>query len=209
MENTSNQQHSIKNYSQCSEPELISFWQNGDDSAFEHLYKKLGIQLLTIAVQKTNNREVSEELVQSTFITLFKNKGSAHQIGSLMAYLYTILKNRILDHHKHSLIHREYERYALNLYDNTIENNVDSYIETKELERRIANEIDKLPPQCGSVFKLRREQDFSNKEVAAYLNISENTVEQHMRKAIRLLKLAFQYSHKTLLILAAVASQTL
>jgi RNA polymerase sigma-70 factor (ECF subfamily) len=201
MENTSNRTHPVKNYTICSDQDLIALWQRGDDSAFEYLYKKFCIQLLTIAVQKTNNREISEEFVQSTFVTLFKNKNSAHQISSLMAYLYTILKNRILDQHRHDLIHKKYEYYAFTIRENTHENNVDIYIETKELERRLRKEVDKLPTQCGSVFRLRKEQNFSNKEVAAYLNISENTVEQHMRKALRLLRLAFQYSHKTLLIL--------
>lgn len=208
MRNSPNRQHLFKNYSICSEKELIAIWQGGDDSAFEYLYKKFSIQLLTIALQKTNNREVSEEIVQNTFVTLFKNKDSAHKISSLMAYLYTILKNIILDQYRHDLIHKKYELYALNVYKSTFENNVDTVIETKELERRLKAEINKLPPQCGNVFKLRRERDFSNKEVSAYLNISENTVEQHMRKALRMLRLAFPYSSKVLLILTLFISQT-
>lgn len=179
---------------------MIIFWQEGDDSAFEHLYKKYDVQLLTIAVQKTNDREASKEIVQSTFVTLFKNKESAHLIGSLMAYLYTILKNRILDQHRHLLIHKKYEAYATYFKEGQSENNIYNYIETKELEHQLREEIEKLPPQCANVFRLRKQQELSNKEVAVYLNISENTVEQHMRKALRILKVAFQYSQKTLLI---------
>lgn len=170
-------------------------------SAFEQLYKKYAVQLLRIAMQKTNDRETSKEFVQETFITLFKHKDSADTITSLLPYLYVILKNRILDKHRHDLIYQAYQNYAVHEYSNqTAENDVQDYIESKELEQRLMEEIEKLPPQCGNVFKLRREQELSNKQVAALLNISENTVEQHMRKALRLLRIAFHVGRKTVLL---------
>jgi RNA polymerase sigma-70 factor (family 1) len=194
----------IKNPTNYSDQELISLWQEGDDSAFEILYKKYNIQLITIALQKTNDRETAKELVQNTFITLFKNKDSAHRIGSLMAYLYTILKNRILDQHRHDLIHKKYEDYATYYNAEKYQADAHTYIETKELERLLKDEIKKLPPQCENVFRLRREHDLSNREIALQLNISVKTVEQHMSKALRLLKVAFQIGQKTLLLLVLI-----
>jgi RNA polymerase sigma-70 factor (ECF subfamily) len=73
-----------------------------------------------------------------------------------------------------------------------------SYIDTKELELLLQQEIQKLPPQCQHVFRLRREDELSNKEIALELNISENTVEQHMRKAMRLLKNALHVAQRRL-----------
>lgn len=172
--------------------------------AFDILYRKYSVQLLTIAVQKTNEREVAKELVQNTFITLFNNKKTADQIGSLIAYLYTILKNRILDQHRHQLIHKKYEEYSNQQTENASENNVETYIETKELEKQLNEEISKLPPQCQQVFKLRHEQNLSNQQVAIKLNISEKTVEQHMTKAIKLLKSAFHISKKIILVICSL-----
>lgn len=191
----------IKNFIDYTDHELILLWQNGDDSAFEHLYLKYSVKLLTIAVQKTNQREISKELVQHIFITLFKNKQTAHQITSLMAYLYTILKNRILDQHKHDLIHKKYEDYSSYQNTHSFANNVDAYIETKELEQQLNEEIKKLPPQCQHIFKLRREHNLTNNQVAVQLNISEKTVEQHMTKALKILKAAFHIGQKIILII--------
>lgn len=180
---------------------MIRLWQEGDDIAFEQLYNKYAVQLLAIAVQKTNDRESAKELIQYTFITLLRNKDSAHQITSLLAYLYTILKNRMLTQHRHQLVHKKYEDYTSHLSVAVAENDVQYYVETKELEQRLQEEIQKLSPACQTVFKLRREQKLSNKEVASYLNISENTVEQHMRKAIRLLRGAFHIGGRSLFII--------
>jgi RNA polymerase sigma-70 factor (family 1) len=143
--------------------------------------------LLSIAIQKTNDREVSRELVQGVFVAFFHYRSEAHTIGSLRAYLYAMLKNRILDHYRHSNVHERYKLYIMGQQAAAQVNNVDEYVDTRELEHQLREEILKLPPQCRQVFRLRREEELSNKEIARQMNISENTVEQHMRKALRLL----------------------
>lgn len=147
-------------------------------------------------MQKTNDRAVAKELVQTVFVSFFNHKSTAHQISSVKAYLYTILKNRILDHHRRLLSQQKFRDYAAQLQPVPV-NDVYAYIETKELEQQLQQEIAKLPPQCKNVFRLRREQELSNKEIALHLNISENTVEQHMRKALRLLKQALHTVQRT------------
>jgi RNA polymerase sigma-70 factor (family 1) len=177
---------------------LIRSWQQGNEQAFEQLYAAHAIELLTIAMQKTNDREIAKELVQTVFVTFFQNKATAHNIHSLKAYLYTILKNKLLDHYRHLLVQKKHKFYTGQLYVATESNNVYTYVDTRELELLLQEEIQKLPPQCKHVFRLRREAELSNKEIAHQLNISENTVEQHMRRALRLLRNALQAAHRML-----------
>jgi RNA polymerase sigma-70 factor (ECF subfamily) len=191
----------IKTHTNHSDKELIQLWQKGHELAFEQLYHHYAVELLTIAVQKTNDREIARELVQNVFVTFFNYKDAAHQIVSVRAYLYTILKNRILDHYRHELVHKKYQEHTTHYAETAADHGVHTYIETKELERRLNEEIQKLPPQCKNVFTLRREQELSNKEIALQLNISENTVEQHMRKALRLLKQALHIGQRSLFFL--------
>jgi RNA polymerase sigma-70 factor (family 1) len=148
-------------------------------------------------MQKTNDREVARELVQGVFVAFFHYRHAAHNIGSLRAYLYTMLKNRILDHYRHIKVQERYKRYAVGQHTTTHGNNVKEYVDTRELENQLREEILKLPPQCRQVFKLRREEELSNKEIARQMNISENTVEQHMRKALRLLHHALRVAYRS------------
>jgi len=147
-------------------------------------------------MQKTNDREAARELVQTVFVTLSQNKATAHHIQSLKAYLYTILKNRLLDYYRHLLVQKKHQFYSGQLYVAAEHNNVYTYVDTRELELLLQEEIQKLPPQCKQVFRLRREAELSNKEIAHQLHISENTVEQHMRRALRLLRHALQEAHR-------------
>lgn len=169
--------------------ELIQLWQNGDEKAFAFIHKRYSVQLLRVAMNKTGNREAAEEIVQDVFITLFKNKSKSGSIDCLIAYLYSILKNKVLDYNRHNLTHRKHETQVIKQFTDA-DDTMLSTLETKYLEREIADQVEKLPPKCKKVFKLSRQNYLPNKEIAALLHISENTVEQHMRKAIRILKIA-------------------
>ena len=52
---------------------------------------------------------------------------------------------------------------------------------------RVAEAIESLPAQCGEVFRLRKVEDLSQREVALRLGLAESTVEKHMARATRLL----------------------
>ena len=174
-------------------------WQNGNEQAFELIYKKYSVQLLAIAMQKIRHRESAQEAVQDTFLALYRNRHSLDKVNSLMAYLYVILKNRIFDQYRHDLVQKKYEGYLSASFSEADES-TEEWIETRELERRLNEEIEKLPPKCRSVFKLSRNEYFSNKEIALKMAISENTVEQHMRKALSTLRAVF-YTPENILFL--------
>lgn len=119
-----------------------------------------------------------------------------------MAFLYIILKNKILSLHRRNIIHQRYQNLLKHSF-NEAEEHTQTLIETRELETLLHAEIGKLPEQCRKVFQLRRNSFLSNKQVAENLSISENTVEQHMRKALRLLRIAF-VKHDFLIILCLI-----
>jgi len=172
-----------------SDIELLSAWVQGEGKAFEAIYKRYAVKLLAIAMQKTGDRNIAEELVQDTFMVMYNKKTSLGNLNSVMAFLYTVLKNQIMDRYRHGLVERKYEDYLGHVFVEA-DNSTQMLIETKELEKMLRFEIEKLPAQCRNVFKLSRSEYLSNKEIAIKLEISENTVEQHMRKALRILRVS-------------------
>ncbi|THU31603.1 RNA polymerase sigma-70 factor [Niastella caeni] len=170
-----------------SDLELLILWQQGNDSAFEAIYKKYALLLLSQAMRKTNDRVIAEEMVHNTFITLYKQRKDAARLHSVGAYLCTILKNKILDYYKHASVVKKYEDF-LATRSAKEDPSIETLLEVKELEKLLMDHIEKLPPQCKKIFKLSRLEYLSNKEIAARLQISENTVEQQMRKALKILR---------------------
>lgn len=185
---------------ELSDLELILLWQTGEELAFEVIYKRYSVQLLSIAYRKVGERNIAEDIVQEVFITLFRNKDSANTITSLFAYLYVTLKNKILDAYRRDALQKKYAQHA-NMRFEEYDNSPYFQIETRDLEKKLESEIEKLPPQCGKVFKLSRQKYLSNKEIALQLGISENTVEQHMRRALRILRGNLLYYDKGIMLL--------
>lgn len=52
---------------------------------------------------------------------------------------------------------------------------------------RLAQALDRLPPQCRNVVWLRKVEGISQRQVAERLGISEGAVEKHITKGVRLL----------------------
>ena len=64
----------------------------------------------------------------------------------------------------------------------------DSSIEAKELDRLICEAVGTLPAKCAEVFRLSRECDKTNKEIAEITGISIKTVEAHITKALKTIR---------------------
>ncbi len=167
--------------------ELVRLWQQGEVVAFEALYKRYVVEMVTTATRKTGCTEVAKELVQDVFLKVYLHKDALQKTISLKGYLFTALKNRIFNFYRQQLAQQKLEEV---LYQNIKQssNDVQNYIEYKELLQRVQAKIKELPPQCRTVYLLSRQDQLSHKEISNLLNISTNTVEQHIKKALRILR---------------------
>ncbi|ANI88200.1 hypothetical protein A9P82_02065 [Arachidicoccus ginsenosidimutans] len=141
------------------------------------------------AYSKINDAAAAEDIVQDIFLKLFLNKS---EIKNVKRYLFVALRNRIYDFWRTELLHNKHTVIIRNGLAISSEHTWNDIV-SKEMKEELDKHIQALPPQCREVFVLRREEQLSNKEIAEKLGISVNTVEQHMRKAIRILKTHYGY----------------
>ncbi len=73
-----------------------------------HLY---GDYLFSLAVMKTGNNELAEDLVQETFLSAIKAKETFKGNSSEKTWLTAILKNKIIDHYRKKNILQNAEDY--------------------------------------------------------------------------------------------------
>lgn len=177
----------IEPYSHYSDPELISLWQQGNESAFDIIYKRYVGFLYNEAIIKTDSSEDAKELVQDVFLSLYLRKNDLQTITTLKAYLFTILKNKVINAYRKKLSQRKYEKEVTNNL-RIVTDDPHEDLEAKELNQLMKEKINDLPPKCREVFLLSREEQLSYKEIAEKLNISTNTVDQHIQKALRILR---------------------
>lgn len=165
----------------------------GDESAFTAVYELYSEKVYRLAFRFLKDKEQSEEIVQETFINLWLSREKLNREGNMWLYLYVISKrlslNALRQVGKSSHLFENLLRHISEL-QNTTEEEVLAH----DLENYAVKLIEKLPRQQQLVFKLSRVEGLSHKEIAEQLQISPNTVKNHMVEALKTLKMHLKYS---------------
>lgn len=166
---------------------MLEQLQSGDNKALETLYRLYYVQLCQVAFKKLGDELLVEELVQDVFLNLWAKRNDLDVNGSLIAYLYATLRNRALHEIRAKMIQSRHYLQIQQQHSAQIPNPEDDYV-AKETELKVMKVIESLPAQCREAFRLSREEQLSYKAIAAQMNISVNTVEKHIGKALKILK---------------------
>ncbi|QDK77885.1 RNA polymerase sigma-70 factor [Spirosoma sp. KCTC 42546] len=168
-------------------------WQlvkvESDSLAFAELHRRFSDKLYTLAYRKTGNREAAEDLVQDLFVSLWVQKDHISIEKAVAVYLFSALKNRIISHLRKQLIHQS---FSLNELDSELlvahsANTVQDWIQLNEVQEVYNRELGNLPEKSRQVFELSR-SGLANKEIAELLGLAEKTIEFHISKCLRVLR---------------------
>lgn len=143
--------------------------------------------LCNYAYSFVQDREEAEEIVQSTFMSVWEKKEAIEIKTSLKSYLYTMVRNASLNVIKHQKVKQKHAVEEVAVASSSIES-VSHHILSQELEARILAALEKLPEQCRLIFKLSRFEELKYAEIADQLNLSVKTVENQMGKALKIMR---------------------
>lgn len=169
------------------ESKLLDDFANGDDRAFEKLFKTYYEPACRYVIRIIRDSDTTEEIVQATFVNLWEKRTLIRSDISFKSYLFRAAYNTALNYIKHRKV---VSTYVAKKQDRISEIKRDfvSHQPDFELQRRIDDALNDLPPQCQKVFRLSREEGLKYHEIAEELGISKKTVEVHMGKALKLLR---------------------
>jgi RNA polymerase sigma-70 factor (ECF subfamily) len=130
-----------------------------------------------------------DELLQETYTNLLAagSTPNREEIRSIRAFALTVARNVALSWLRHRQvvpIELVADLESLELLDER--GQVEEIVNTHQELALLTAAVARLPTRCRQVFTLRKVYGLSQKEIAAELNISENTVEQHLAKGMRL-----------------------
>lgn len=174
-------------YGNLSDNDLISLLKQGNEFAFNEIFKRYQVLLFSITYRRLNDIEVSKDLIHDMFANLWEKRAVLNVPGDFQAFLITVLKNRILNHFKHQQVSQRY-LHNFHKYLEKNDNSTDHLIRHNDLSQIIELEIAALPEKMRIVFELSRKSELSRREIAGKLNISEETVKSRMRNAMIILK---------------------
>lgn len=169
------------------EQQVLNTLKEGNESAFEMVFRTYYRPLCQYAYSFLNDRDEAEEVVQSAFINVWDKREQVEIQTSLKAYLYRIVRNSCLNVIKHEKVKQQHAAHQLAHGQSSHENASQAVIHS-ELEEKIAEAMKALPEQCRLVFQLSRFEELKYSEIAEQLNISVKTVENQIGKALKIMR---------------------
>ncbi|WP_288149874.1 RNA polymerase sigma-70 factor [Phocaeicola sartorii] len=169
------------------EHELVIRLIDGDEDAFCELYAAYKNRLLYFAMKFVKSRDFAEDIFQDAFTIIWQSRRFINPDASFSSYLYTIVRNRILnqirDADKENTLKERILSQAIDYTDDTKEN-----ILANDLREIINKALEKLTPRQREIFEMSREAQMSHKEIADALDISVHTVQEHISVSLRTIR---------------------
>ena len=171
-------------YSNYSNEHLLVLLSQSDSKSFEEIYKRFWKQCYKYAITKVAENTIAEDICHDIFLTIWQRRASI-VINNLEAYLIQSVKYSIL---KVKLVESKSNYLQKNYRSRENFNEIEYNVFFNELNKVWKQGISTLPEKSREVYLLSRVENFSNKEIAEMLSITEKGVEYHIGKCIKFFK---------------------
>lgn len=165
---------------------LLNKIQQGNMGAFERLYDLYKVQIFNFCYSIIKSQAEAEEVVQDTFLQIWRSKDQFHEIISFNGFIYRIAKNKTLNKIRKRV--GEPKAFVSMQDDFSVLNQTENEILYREMQELLDVAVEALPRKRQEIFRLSREEGLSNEEIAVRMGISVNTVKSQMTKALSFLK---------------------
>lgn len=159
----------------------------GDEDAFCELYAAYKNRLIYFAMRFLKSREYAEDIFQDAFAVVWQGRRFINPDASFSAYLYTIVRNRILNQLRDLSNQDKLREQILSQAVNYTNETKDEII-ANDLRQFISRALLQLTPRQREIFRMSRERQMSHREIAEVLGISVNTVQESISISLRTLR---------------------
>jgi RNA polymerase sigma-70 factor (ECF subfamily) len=178
--------------------QLSSMVADGSEKAFRVLFDKYFDRIYGVAYSLTKSPVVAEDMTQDIFLKIWVKREMLKDILRFDAFLFRVARNHILNELRNKVKEQEFTEYLINFFRETADN-PQQHLIFSELEKVVEEALEKLPPQQRQIYKLSREDGLSQEEISAKLQISVNTIKQHMNRALKFIRHYHMSYYRTLL----------
>lgn len=168
---------------------LLSAMQHGDLKAYGVLFRRYYPILCAYATKFVELKD-AEEIVQDVMLWLWENRETQTFETSLSQYLFKTVYHRAINQ---IVRHQSQLRTDTLFYENMQEMLQDTdFYQLEELQRRIREAVDALPPAYREAFVMHRFDNKSYKEIAEILQVSPKTVDYRIQQALKQLRITLK-----------------
>lgn len=161
-----------------------SLFRQGDQQAFERIYKMYIVDLYSYGNKFTKDKNTTEDCIHDMFINLWQKRESIGNTDNVKAYLFVTLRRRIIKSLRKGNVISLFEE--VELFESELA--IDSIIEKSELNneqaKKLQSAFDSLTKKQQHILYLKYYQDFNSKEIAEMLKINYQSARNALNRAL-------------------------
>lgn len=166
----------MKTSSPYNDHELLQQIAEGNEHAFQTLFKNHRGRLYQYILGIVKSKEIAEELVLDVFMKIWTGRDVIIQIENFEAFLFRVACNKSIDFiRKVSKSPKIIDILgeSIQFADN---GNPETQLIHREYEKALRDAIDLLPPKRQEIYRMSREEGLSHADIAEKLSIAKSTV---------------------------------
>ncbi len=167
------------------EREILLALRRGDQAIFQQVFNTCYEGLCRYAFTLLRDKDESEDIVQSMFVKFWERREELDIQQAVRPYLYRAVYNQCMNAIEHRGVKARHQVHSEFMHANEVQQ---PQVFAEELDDRIKQAVDKLPPQCRTIFMMSRYEELKYPVIAEKLNISVNTIQNQICKALKILR---------------------
>ncbi len=175
------------NYTKLSDNDLVTLSAAGDGLAFEAIVKRHSSLIMGLALARLGNRDQSEDIVQETFLRVYRKLGEYSRKAKFTTWLYRIASNLIKDNHKYARRHPvaplTTEQVARDERSGRSALQADEGLRQAEKRRMVLGALGGLRSDLKEILILRDVQGRRYDEIAEITGLTLGTVKSRITRA--------------------------
>ena len=190
-------------YPLLSDKQLLEECSKDNLKAFNALFDRYFGKLYSYALGYVNDEYFAEEEMMDLMMWVWDKRHVLKIEGEFRHYIFRAAKNATIK----AIRKRAFACSPIEVIENDISFIAQSAVhdlQTTELEEKYLMNLDLLSPQRKMVFKMSREDEFTHAEIANNLNISINTVKNHIKFSLNHFRKEFNNYTGTVLLIAGI-----
>jgi RNA polymerase sigma-70 factor (family 1) len=171
-----------------TDEDLCRLLQAGDAKVFGEIYERYAERLYRYVFGRFRSHDVSFEITQEIFASLWLRRQELDFHTSLSGYLFSATRYQMSRYLRTSKMREQYFREFETFYATMVDNSSEEAVHLHELEVAVEDSLRQLPRRCEEIFRLSRHEHMTVNEIAQQLNISHKTVENQLTTALKHLR---------------------
>ena len=181
-----------KELSEMTDSQVVQRSLDGESRAFSELVKRYDKRLLNFVYRTVGDRERAEDLVQETFVRVYRHLHRFDQTKKFSTWIYTIAgnlaKNELRNRSRNPLVFfqtlvKNFDADYRALEWEDPKTKPDDLYRKRFLKEKVDEAVAQLPPHHRLVFVLRELQGKSYEEIAEITGCNLGTVKSRLNRA--------------------------